>query len=202
MNKKFLLLILAQVGIATMAAEDQASTPEMSFVMGLEYDLDTLLDRIGSMEDYADTVFKEVTRAGDSVSRQTGQAKAAVSQDDDFVLISFNISGLDIAKLDFEVEGKTLKGAIPFGDRNIKIEVTDGVLMVSSHVSYDEKTRSADGDKQQTYEHASTQMMSLPSRVSHLEDTSLEYDNDYLVLKLPRFKEEKQETRKLSVTVK
>ena len=197
MNKTLLLLVLTQVGLTTLRAEEAP----MSFVMSLEYDLDSLLDSIRSLESYADMALEEVTKMGDQVPLKAGQLKASLSQDDEYVNISFNIPGLDLNKLDVEVEGKTLKGSIPLGEQTVNIEVTDGVLMISSHVTLDEKTGD-DGEKRQCYEHSSTQMMSLPARVARLEDTELEYDNNQLVFKLPKFKEQKSATRKLAVTVK
>ena len=199
MYKKFLLLLLTQIGLIAINAEDQILARDMSFVMNLEYDLDSLLDRIRGMEEYADMALKEVTRTVNDIPQKVEKVKAAISQDDEFVKVSFNIPGLDIAKLDFEVEGKTLKGSIPVGDQTMKIEITDGVLMVSSHISYDEKTNDDAGEKHQMYEHASTQMMSLPVRIAHLKDAQVEYNNDHLVLKLPKFKEQKAETKKLSI---
>jgi hypothetical protein len=72
------------------------------------------------------------------------------------------------------------------------------MLMVSSHASGAQER----AENYQAYEHMSTQMMSLPARVANLEATEVEYENDNLVIRVPKFKDKKPEHKKLMVTVK
>jgi HSP20 family molecular chaperone IbpA len=200
MKKKLLILFTSLSVFSFLTVQPDCEVePELSFVMSIDYDLDVLLDQLKSLQEYTDEVLDEGSNATDSIQNGVGRYNIALSEDDDSIVVALNVPNLDVAAVDIEVEGKKLKGIVPLPGQDLKLEIADGMLLISSSLSAKEET---EGESMSVYQSVSTQMMSLPARIGNLDSTSIEYKDSVLSIRVPKFQEPKPESKKLKVSVK
>jgi HSP20 family molecular chaperone IbpA len=129
-----------------------------------------------------------------------------VSEQDDFVVLTFKVPAINAQGVTVEVHGddhKTLVGSVPLEQGTIDFEVSEYAVQVLQKTSIEHKLNDPKDQSAQSVSYSSSTssfVESLPAQVARLDDATIDVADNVLTVKLPKAK--KAVPKKLSVNIK